>query len=230
MFFSPHFANAVVIGFGTVSLKEVFITIKNSSMKHMMSVIIYNGIDGTKVYRKEWNLPDLSVEEFNPEKHQGKIFMHPDGKMPDIEGMYVWQWCTPQNSEEEAKLIATGKMPPPLILGTHGDKDWQDEIEKCKKSPYYYATNYLTLNGKQFTTRHTEEEFNKFFRLVSEFHESEPPKEKHKVVGIQFYGPQVMYGSKPTKELCQYLLSINKTIPDNKKLDIYEAIEKILNS
>lgn len=51
--------------------------------------------------------------------------------------------------------------------------DWKEEIDKCKKSPYYYATNYLTINGEKFTTRHTEKEFNNFFKSVSKFHESE---------------------------------------------------------
>ena len=41
--------------------------------------------------------------------------------------------------------------------------NWNEELEKCKKSPYYFATKYLTVNGKPFTTLHSEEEFNKFF-------------------------------------------------------------------
>lgn len=37
---------------------------------------------------------------------------------------------------------------------------WEEEERKCIASPYYFATNYLTLNGKPFITLMTEEEFN----------------------------------------------------------------------
>lgn len=43
------------------------------------------------------------------------------------------------------------------------------ELSRCIKSPYYFATNYLTITTKEgniqkFTTRLTEEEFNKRFK------------------------------------------------------------------
>lgn len=40
---------------------------------------------------------------------------------------------------------------------------WEQELIKCKESPYYYATTYLQINGKPFTTILTEDEFNDFF-------------------------------------------------------------------
>lgn len=40
------------------------------------------------------------------------------------------------------------------------------EFEKCKTNPYYFATTYLTINGKPFTTILTEEEFNKQFKYL----------------------------------------------------------------
>jgi len=45
----------------------------------------------------------------------------------------------------------------------------QDEILKCKESPYYFATKYLKVkNHRQetvpFKTPLTEEEFNKIFK------------------------------------------------------------------
>jgi len=43
------------------------------------------------------------------------------------------------------------------------DEKIQSELEKCKNSPYYFATNYMTCNGKPFTTHLTEEEFNNVF-------------------------------------------------------------------
>lgn len=35
------------------------------------------------------------------------------------------------------------------------------ELNKCKTNPYYFATKYLTINGENFTTSLTEDEFNK---------------------------------------------------------------------
>jgi len=48
------------------------------------------------------------------------------------------------------------------------DEEILSEIEKCKKSPYYFAVTYIrikNLAGEEFpfTTRFTEEEFNKRF-------------------------------------------------------------------
>jgi len=40
---------------------------------------------------------------------------------------------------------------------------WMEELEKCKASPYYFATKYMTLNGNTFTTHLTEEQFNTLF-------------------------------------------------------------------
>ena len=78
-------------------------------MKHRMSLIVYNGMEPKDVYRKDWELPDLTPEQFDPKQHMGKLFMHPDGKVPTIEGMYVWQYCQPENDDEEKLLIEMGK-------------------------------------------------------------------------------------------------------------------------
>ena len=42
------------------------------------------------------------------------------------------------------------------------DED-KEEYEKCIKSPWYFATKYLVVNGKPYTTPLDEEEFNKRF-------------------------------------------------------------------
>lgn len=43
-----------------------------------------------------------------------------------------------------------------------------EEIRKCRESPYYFATTYLQIDGKPFTTGLTEEEFNtKFNSLIN---------------------------------------------------------------
>jgi len=39
----------------------------------------------------------------------------------------------------------------------------ENEIKKCKDSPYYFYTTYFTVDGKPATTRHSEEDFNNFF-------------------------------------------------------------------
>lgn len=39
----------------------------------------------------------------------------------------------------------------------------QEELEKCKNSPYYFFMNYCTINGKPAKTSLNEEEFNKLW-------------------------------------------------------------------
>jgi hypothetical protein len=50
----------------------------------------------------------------------------------------------------------------------------QEEILKCKQSPYYFVTKYLTVKnhrGKSvpFTTLLSEEEFNKMFKKLENY-------------------------------------------------------------
>lgn len=44
------------------------------------------------------------------------------------------------------------------------EEEIQEEIRKCKESPYYFAAKYLTLNGRSFTTMLTEKQFNKYYK------------------------------------------------------------------
>lgn len=46
------------------------------------------------------------------------------------------------------------------------EKTMQEEFDKCIKSPYYYATKYLIVNGKPFTTKLSEQDFNKMFGIT----------------------------------------------------------------
>ena len=44
----------------------------------------------------------------------------------------------------------------------------QEELQKCKENPYYFATNYLKIYDQDadehpYTTNLSEEEFNKLF-------------------------------------------------------------------
>lgn len=95
-------------------------------MKRTMSLIVYSGKD-LPVFRKDWELPNITVAEFDPVKHQGKVFMYPErdilkGEQMDINGMYMWQSCCPENNEEENELVLMGKIPCPIIKGTYGSK------------------------------------------------------------------------------------------------------------
>jgi meiotically up-regulated gene 157 (Mug157) protein len=42
-----------------------------------------------------------------------------------------------------------------------------DEIAKCKDNPYYFATNYMIVSGKPFTTSLTEHQFNLIVKSLS---------------------------------------------------------------
>ncbi len=51
------------------------------------------------------------------------------------------------------------------------DKEILEEIDKCTKSPYYFATTYMTVTnakGKKvkYTTVLSEEEFNNYFKYL----------------------------------------------------------------
>lgn len=55
-------------------------------------------------------------------------------------------------------------------------KEIQDEILKCKFSPYYFATKYLTVKNHKgeyipFSTPLKEQEFNDMFEDLSKFYE-----------------------------------------------------------
>lgn len=51
-------------------------------------------------------------------------------------------------------------------------KQISKEIQKCRDSPYYFATNYLTVKNHKnesvlFTTLLSEEEFNEKFKIMT---------------------------------------------------------------
>ena len=41
---------------------------------------------------------------------------------------------------------------------------WEIEYKKCIASPYYFAKNFMKVNGQEFKTLLSEEEFNKQFK------------------------------------------------------------------
>lgn len=42
------------------------------------------------------------------------------------------------------------------------------EFQLCKSNPYYYATKYLTINDKPFTTLLKEKEFNEAVKKLGQ--------------------------------------------------------------
>ena len=76
-------------------------------MKHRMSLVVYSNTP-EQVFRKDRELPDITPDEYDALKHSGKIYAYPEN-FPVPDSMYVWQWCVPENIEEEHKLIEMGK-------------------------------------------------------------------------------------------------------------------------
>ncbi len=48
-------------------------------------------------------------------------------------------------------------------------KLWKEEYNKCKDNPYYFATKYLKIDNKPFTTHLNEEQFNSIIKKYEEF-------------------------------------------------------------
>jgi len=46
-------------------------------------------------------------------------------------------------------------------------EDWELGLIKCRENPYYFATTYLVVDGKPFTTPMTELAFNDYFNKLS---------------------------------------------------------------
>lgn len=40
----------------------------------------------------------------------------------------------------------------------------EEEIAKCKQSPFYFATKYILVDGKPYESRWDEKTFNKIFK------------------------------------------------------------------
>ena len=55
----------------------------------------------------------------------------------------------------------------PLVL-VPPVQDWEKEFEKCKASPYYFATTYYMINNQPFTTHLSEDEFNSQFNNLKQ--------------------------------------------------------------
>jgi len=60
----------------------------------------------------------------------------------------------------------------------------QEEIQKVRDNPYYFATKYLTLNGKSFTTHLNEVDFNNVFQTRQYLKEWAETKREEKVTTI----------------------------------------------
>ena len=69
---------------------------------------------------------------------------------------YLMSICSRCNN----KIAVNGELCNVCIEEEHA------EFSKCNNNPYYFATKYLTINGKPFTTRLKEEDFNEQFKLL----------------------------------------------------------------
>ena len=54
--------------------------------------------------------------------------------------------------------------------------DWEAEYAKCKASPYYFYTNYITFDGEKATTHLTEEEFNQYIKDLNHARRKRPTR------------------------------------------------------
>lgn len=79
-------------------------------MKHYADIIIYDKDKSKPSNRHHFEFPDISVSEFNYEKHMGKLFILPEGELTNETQVYSWQWCEAENEAEEQQLIENGDM------------------------------------------------------------------------------------------------------------------------
>lgn len=55
------------------------------------------------------------------------------------------------------------------------DSQTFEEIKKCQESPYYFAINYLIVDGRKFSTTLSEKQFNELCDKVT--------SEQHTIIG-----------------------------------------------
>lgn len=78
-------------------------------MIHTLEILIQK--DG-KTYREVFDLPKVSVDEYDSKLHSGKVFSFPD--VDDFylkeNHVYLWKHASPENDEEREYLEKNGKM------------------------------------------------------------------------------------------------------------------------
>ncbi len=79
-------------------------------MKHYASIILYDKDKSKPHHRENFELDDITLEEYDYEKHVGKLFIFPDGPLDKNTLIYAWQWCISQSPEEDDELVKSGKM------------------------------------------------------------------------------------------------------------------------
>jgi hypothetical protein len=88
------------------------------------------------------------------------------------------------------------------------DLELYTEIIKCKDSPYYFATKYLTVNGKPYTTHLTEEQYNtQFHNLTGQTKEQVLNEEEKPTTGsydLESYTSGYVAGAYNCKKYCAY--------------------------
>lgn len=100
------------------------------------------------------------------------------------------------------------------------------EYDKCKDSPYYFATKYLVVNGKPFTTRYTEDEFNKIINMKDPIVQKVIEKFKERSeAGIKKYGTTLM---RDDLSIDQWLTHLQEELMD--AVNYIEALKNNLNN
>ena len=65
------------------------------------------------------------------------------------------------NNEVELYSFKRGDMTYTMARGLISEAVYlKEELRRCKESPWYFYTNYLTIDGKKGKTMMTEDEFN----------------------------------------------------------------------
>lgn len=115
---------------------------------------------------------DLTKEAIDEELAQRKLWNDNYIKELKENGTFGEDYCTNVSIEldplydspislESAKPLMSHRIT--ILDFSNHEKviDWEEEMEKCKKSFYYFYTNYMLVDGRKATTRLNEENFNR---------------------------------------------------------------------
>jgi hypothetical protein len=93
--------------------------------------------------------------------------MNGDYAFNGIEVEYtIDNWCEMGLQKGQEQYSGTYQMGYGTVARLIHKEVVEEELERCIKSPYYFATNYLIVNGEKFSTRLSEEEFNTKFNQI----------------------------------------------------------------
>lgn len=119
--------------------------------------------------------PGIDLQFFKDEVFLKKVHLFKGGTTEECRKTII-NFCGPEeankfylvseNSKIEIDKNGCAVLFNGQIRNLHDDiYSQKEEIQRCIKSPYYFATKYLTVNGKPFRTLYGELDFNKFFNV-----------------------------------------------------------------